>query len=294
MNTYWSDYIQSSEELYQSRALRFRKDNMHRWAEAMGLQNGMNVLEVGCAGGLLCHRMKEQFPECQVTGLDFDLGHIAYAQQKTKELGLDCTFVAGDATKLPFQDETFDLCCSHTVMSFCEPAAFVSEQHRVLKVGGRMVIMGVYRPVNPEEWVPTEDCAELPLFDKVWEAASQNRAGDIIRYENDPRRYFDYLERRGFRDLSIDAMAAVNYAPDCDNVSRELSLMQINEDRLSELESAAKAVRLAPHALTEAEQQELFRLINARWDKRIAQREAGEKTWDFRINTVWIISGTKN
>ena len=66
------------------------------------------------------------------------------------------------------------------------------------------------------------------------------------------------------------------------------------EDRLSELESAAKAVRLAPHALTEAEQQELFRLINARWDKRIAQREAGEKTWDFRISTVWIISGTKN
>lgn len=293
MNTHWSDFIQSTEELYQSRALRFRRDNMDRWADAMRLKNGMKVLEVGCAGGLLCHRIKEHLPDCQVTGLDFDLGHIAYAQKKTHELGLDCAFVAGDACAMPFENETFDLCCSHTVMNFCEPAAFVSEQHRVLRPGGRMVIMGVYRPVNPEEWIPTEECAERALFDKAWEAASGNPSGEIKRYENDPRRYFDYLHQQGFQQLSIDAMAAVKYAPDCDNVSDELALMQINEDRLSELESAAKAIRLAPQALTEAEKQELFRLINVRWDKRIHQYMAGEKTWDFRISTVWIISGTK-
>lgn len=293
MNTHWSDLIQSSEELYQSRALRFRRDNMDRWVDAIGLRNGMKVLEVGCAGGLLCHRIKEQLPGCDVTGLDFDLGHIAYAKQKTQELGLDCAFVAGDAQALPFEDESFDLCCSHTVISFCEPSAFVSEQRRVLKTGGRIVIMGVYRPVNPEEWIPTENCPEEPLFSKVWEAASQNPAGEIKRYENDPRQYFDYLRRQGFSHLSIDAMAAVKYAPDCDNVSDELALAQINEDRLSELESAAKAIRLAPHALTESQQQELIRLINERWDKRVQQYRAGEKTWDFRISTVWIISGIK-
>ena len=293
MNTFWSDYVQSSEELYQSRALRFRKDNMYRWADAMGLRNGMNILEVGCAGSLLCHRIKEHLPECQVTGLDFDLGHIVYARRKTKELGLDCTFEAGDAAALPFEDETFDLCVSHTVMNFCEPSSFVSEQHRVLRPGGRMVIMGVYRPVNPEEWIPTEGCAEQSLFERLWEAASQNPAGNIARYESDPRRYFGYLQRQGFVNLSIDAMAAVKYAPDCGNVSCELAHMQINEDRLSELESAAKGLRLAPHALTQPEQQELFRLINQRWDRRITQYEAGEKTWDFRISTVWIISGTK-
>lgn len=294
MNTYWSTCVQSSEELYQSRALRFRDDNMYRWLDAMGLRDGMKILEVGCAGGVLCHRIAQHLPHCQVMGLDFDLGHIDYAQKKTQELGLGCTFVAGDATALPFDDETFDVCLSHTVMNFCEPVAFVSEQCRVLKPGGRMLILNVYRPSNPEEWLPTDDCEEKPLYDRVWAEAARNTASDIKFYEGDPRRYFMHLQQQGFHQLSIDAVAAVNYAPDCENTPRDLALAQINEDRLSEISSAEKAIRMAPQGLTEAEQQELFQMINRRWDKRIAQYEAGEKTWDFRISTTYIISGIKN
>jgi len=35
MNNYWSAYVQSSEELYQSRALRFREDNADLWLSAL-------------------------------------------------------------------------------------------------------------------------------------------------------------------------------------------------------------------------------------------------------------------
>ncbi len=51
MNTYWSQYVQKTEELYLSRGLRFHKGNIDRWIEAMGLRDGMKLLEVGCAGG---------------------------------------------------------------------------------------------------------------------------------------------------------------------------------------------------------------------------------------------------
>lgn len=48
-------------------------------------------------------------------------------------------------------------------MNFCEPSRFVSEQHRVLKSGGRMIIMDVYgRGVKPEEWIPA-DAVDLYL-----------------------------------------------------------------------------------------------------------------------------------
>lgn len=96
----------------------------------------MKILEVGCAGGLLCHRLKERLSKAEITGLDLDTGHIAYAKKKTRELELQCDFVAGDAVNLPFGDDTFDTCYSHTVMNFCDPEKFVGEQYRVLKPGG--------------------------------------------------------------------------------------------------------------------------------------------------------------
>lgn len=54
------------------------------------------------------------------------------------------------------QYDTFDACCSHTVINFCDPEKFVQEQYRVLKPDGQMIIMDVYnRGMKPEEWIPT-------------------------------------------------------------------------------------------------------------------------------------------
>ena len=294
MNTYWSQYVQKTEELYLSRGLKFHRGNIDKWIDVMQLRDGMKILEVGCAGGLLCHRLKERLPSAEITGVDFDIGHIDYAKRKSTELNLQCNFVAEDATKLPFEDNTFDVCYSHTVMNFCDPAKFVSEQHRVLKPGGKMIIMDVYgRGVKPEEWIPTDDCEEKELFDKVWTAASDNPNSQIRRFEDRPEKYFAYLATQGFQNISIDAMASVNYAPDCCNVNDEMARAQINEDRVSELSSVEKAYLMAPNALSEMEYQTLLDMINRRYDKKIQRYENGEKDWEFRIATTVLISGTK-
>ncbi len=294
MNTYWSQYVQKTEELYLSRALKFHQGNMDKWIDAMQLHNGMKILEVGCAGGLLCHRLKERLPDADITGLDFDIGHIDYARKKTKELGVSCDFVAGDATKMPFENNIFDVCYSHTVMNFCDPEKFVSEQYRVLKPAGKIIIMDVYnRGMKPEEWIPTEDCEEKELFDKVWAAASANPHSQIKRYENRTEKYFAYLAEQGFQNISIDAVAAVNYAPDCDNINDETAHAQINDDRISELSSVEKACNMAPDALSKTEYQTLIDRINQRYDKKIQEYKNGEKRWEFRIATTVLISGTK-
>ena len=294
MNTYWSQYVQKTEELYLSRALKFHRGNIDKWVDVMQLCDGMKILEVGCAGGLLCHRLKERLPNVEITGLDFDTGHIDYAKKKTKELNLQCNFVAGDATQLPFEDNTFDICYSHTVMNFCDPEKFVSEQHRVLKPGGRMIVMDVYsRGFKPEEWIPTDDCEEKELFDKVWAAASDNPNSKIRRYENQAEKYFAYLAAQGFHNIAIDAMATVNYAPDCDNVDDEMAQAQINDDRISELSSVEKAYKMAPNALSKTEYQTLLDMINRRYDKKIQQYQRGNKDYEFRIATTVLISGTK-
>lgn len=294
MNTYWSQYVQKTEELYLSRALKFHRGNMDKWVDAMQFRDGMKILEVGCAGGLLCHRIKERMPNAEITGLDFDTGHIDFAKKKAKELNLQCHFVAGDAAKLPFEDNTFDICYSHTVMNFCDPEKFVREQYRVLKPGGKMIVMDVCgRDSKPEEWVPTEDCWEKELFDKVWAAASDNPNSRIKRYENRPEKYSAYLAAQGFHHISIDAMATVNYAPDYDNIKEKMARAQINDDRISELSSVEKAYRMAPKALSESEYHSLLDMINRRYDEEIKRYENGEKNWKFRIAATVLISGTK-
>ena len=60
MERMWSQFVQSSEELYASRAIRFRNDNKDLWLNAMKIKDGMNVLEIGCGGGIFCHRIKKE------------------------------------------------------------------------------------------------------------------------------------------------------------------------------------------------------------------------------------------
>ena len=295
MNTYWSTYVQTTEELYLSRSLRFREENIDELLRLMRLRDGMRILEVGCAGGLLCHLIKKRLPGCEVFGVDLDDGHIAYARNKSRELGLDCAFTAADAAALPFGDGFFDVCFSHTVINFCEPQGFISEQKRVLKPGGRLIVMDVYRRgALPEQWVPTEECEEFALFDRLWESASGQPSSRIKRYEDRQEAYFALLAGQGFTDISADAFASVTYAPDCDNFSGDAAISQINEDRVSELASVSKAHALAPDGLTAEEYAELLALINERYDKRVREYLNGKKTWEFRISTTLIISGAKS
>jgi len=85
----------------------------------------------------------------------------------------------------------------------------------------------------------------------------------------------------------------VSYCPDSADVSREMALAMINEERLSALSSVRKAHVMAPTALTEAEYAELEALIHGRYDERIAIYDRGEKLWDYGTSTVLAITGVK-
>ena len=54
----WSSYIQTTAELNESRGLRFTDKNKALWLDALAVLPGMRVLEVGCGGGMFCHRVK--------------------------------------------------------------------------------------------------------------------------------------------------------------------------------------------------------------------------------------------
>lgn len=128
--------VQKAKTLYRTRSVRFRCDNKDNFINMMGLKDGMSILEVGCGPGLLCHRLAEWLPNSKITGLDRDENLILYAKNQANTLGVSSTFIQGDALSLPFANNAFDACTSHTVIESVPHAAFLAEQFRVCRPGG--------------------------------------------------------------------------------------------------------------------------------------------------------------
>ncbi len=295
MSKFWSECIQTPEELYASRELRFREDNEADWLPAMRAQNGMRVLELGCAGGLL-HRLKAALPGIEATGIDLDENHIAFARQKTEQLGLDCRFEVGNALALPFAENSFDLCYSHTVIEHVPAQPFLREQRRVLAPGGRAAVLSVRSNLclHSENWRPPSG-EEQELLDKLWAGVDMgvDREHGVAQHEPGVSGIPRALEEAGFSRVDVRMLSLMRYAPDSADVPPELAERQINETRLSTLESVRKALRRNPGGLTQPELERLATLIHARYDARLAQYRRGEKQWDLATSAVLVVSGTK-
>jgi ubiquinone/menaquinone biosynthesis C-methylase UbiE len=261
----------------------------------MKIKDGMNILEIGCGGGIFCHRIKTFLPNTIITGIDRDEGHIEYATKKSKELGVDCRFIVGDALKLPFEDNSFDACTSHTVIEHIETTQFLNEQHRILKNGGVISVLSVRTRLNvsPENWRPN-DSEESDLLNKAWEKAGNfDKEHGIGSFEMKESDFPIALEKAGFKKINVDFISLVPYAPDNADVNEELAIQQINVNRISTLSSMKKALNIAPDSLTDVEIKRLTELINQRYDERINKYLNGEKLWDIASSSVMAITGYK-
>lgn len=102
---------------------------------------GRSVLEIGCGAG--AHSVTFARRGARVTALDLTLERVASTAHKLDLLDdVDGFAVQGDAAALPFQDGAFDIVYSNGVLHHTPRIReAVAEAHRVLKPGGRAIVM---------------------------------------------------------------------------------------------------------------------------------------------------------
>lgn len=111
---------------------------------------GKSVLEVGA--GLGTDLAQFALAGARTTDLDLSAGHLEHAQRNFALRGLTGEFRHGDAEALPFEAATFDLVYSNGVIHHTpNTAAVVREMHRVLKPGGKAIVM-VYAENSWHYW----------------------------------------------------------------------------------------------------------------------------------------------
>lgn len=88
----------------------------------------------------------------QVTALDLTKAMIEQGKLETQKAGLTHVhFEQGIAENLPFPDASFDLVVTRfSLHHFENPSEALLEMHRVLKVGGRIAVIDLVSPDNPE------------------------------------------------------------------------------------------------------------------------------------------------
>ncbi len=106
-------------------------------AARLPLRAGMRVLETACGTGVLTERLLERLGD-HGTLLATDLNEPMIAHGRTKLTGeARLEWRQADATKLPFDDRSFDaVVCQFGLMFFPDKAAGVAEAFRALKPGG--------------------------------------------------------------------------------------------------------------------------------------------------------------
>lgn len=106
-------------------------------------ENGVDILDLGCGVG----DYSVLFEHATYTGMDLDENYIRSAATNYGRAGV--TFLAGDATGIPFPDGRFDYCFSVGLYHHLPDDAVVASLKEALRVAGSgrvIIIDAIYPP----------------------------------------------------------------------------------------------------------------------------------------------------
>ncbi len=167
--------------------------------ESLRLPEGSVGLDVGCGIGSNTLLLAEAVgPDGHVTGIDISDDVLDRARYLSSELyvGNGIVFKKGDASQLPFEEDTYDWACSMDFAGYAplDPIVLLKEMERVVKPGGRVFIM---------MWSSQNLLPGFPMLEARLNATSSGIAPlkTVMNPEHHMMRALEWFSRAGLNDL---------------------------------------------------------------------------------------------
>ena len=132
---------------------RVWKDAMMDWLAPI---RGQALLDVAGGTGDISFRFLQRASGANATVLDLTEPMLAEGRKRAETVGISgqLEWVVGDAMALPFEDDSFDVyTISFGIRNVTDPQKALSEAYRVLKPGGRIMVLEFsHIPNNVLQW----------------------------------------------------------------------------------------------------------------------------------------------
>jgi arsenite methyltransferase len=203
------------EQAYATTDMIVQREELRRSLRASA---GESILDLGSGPGFLaCELAQEVGASGRIVGVDIssDMNSIASKRVAAFGLGGRVEILEGDATSLGFADATFDAAVSMQVIEYlAEPDAALNQLARVLRPGGRLVIIDT-------DWDSL-----------LWAATDRCRAARIAAAWNEhlpdpylPRSLAPRLRATGFEVREVRIVSILNTAYDATTFSYNIGTL---------------------------------------------------------------------
>ena len=282
MNNIWSDHVQGIMTLYLSRKLRFNDIFFTQYEKLFNLDHNrdLKILEIGCGTGALAESLHRWYPKAQITAIDRDSIFISFARDNISGI----RFLEGDATHLPFENDSFDVTISNTVQEHIEPSAFWGEQRRVLKPGGVCLCLSARKGIHCPAPCLEMTNEEKEFWDSLPQSEDELKKYNVCQFPMSEAELPASMESHGFIDVTT-GFAIIDLTPDATKYSDKMAEAMIEAGRQSSLEAIRSAH--SDHA------EKAISAVNDKYEERLRLYRSGIKQWDTSVSVTMVIRGTK-
>jgi ubiquinone/menaquinone biosynthesis C-methylase UbiE len=166
------------------------------------LPAGAKVLEVAPGPGFFSIELAK-LGKFDVTGIDISDSFVAIARKNTQAEGVQVDFRKGNASAIPFGESSFDfVLCRAAFKNFSDPVGALREMRRVLKPGGRAVVIDLRKDVNKkslDDYVRGLKTTAISAFMIRWTFRLM-----LIKRAYTKEQFQQFIAQSGFENSKID------------------------------------------------------------------------------------------